>query len=237
MNVRPEILNIDNETLIAELFTHRKIYNDEGFTDILIFPTLVLTKKEDENEKFNLPIDEEMFTMERGLSLNGYTYGVGKIVRLAEINNDHLHSFIKEYFHKNDLEAFYKRSADCAKIKDYQVEEKIEFLTYGNLKNILGLIVKTDTSFYNIEEFKDPNKRKQFRRIYENYVLDRDRFTHGKLYFLYPDFNPVLRVRGNDGKDFYITYSKEIFLSNLETFDFLEVVLSKMKQVLENKKL
>jgi hypothetical protein len=162
---------------------------------------------------------------------------VGKMVRLAEINNDHLHSFIKEYFHKNDLESFYHRSADCEKIREYDVEGKIEFLTYGNLKNIFGLIIKTDTSFHEIDELDDATKRKQLRRIYENYVVDRDRFTHGKLFFLYPHFNPVLRIRGNDGKDYYINYSKEIFLSNLETFDFLEVVLTKMNSVLDNKKL
>jgi len=233
MNVRTEILNIDDDTLIVEFFHHRKVYNSEEFTDILVFPTLILTKPDEQDGKFPLPVDEKMFTKELGLTFNGYTYGVGKIVRLAEINNDNLHNFIKEYFHKNDLEAFYQRNADCAKIRDYKIEENLEFLTFGNLKNIMRLIIKTDTSFYEIEQLNDANKRKQFRQTYENYVVDRDRFTHGKLYFLYPYFSPVLRIRENDGKSYYINYSKEIFLSNLETYDYLEDVLSKMKQVLE----
>jgi len=234
MNVRPEILTVDEETLMVEFFTHRKVYSNDEFTDILIFPTLILTKKKEQDGKFSLPVDEKMFTKELGLAFNGYTYGVGKIVRLAEINNDNLHNFIKDYFHKNDLEAFYKRNADCAKIQKYKIEEKVEFLTTGNLKNIMRLIIKTDTSFHKIEELNDPNKRKHFRQTYENYVVDRDRFTHGKLYFLHPDFNPVLRIRENDGKSYYVNYSKEIFLSNLETYDYLETVLSQMKQVLDN---
>lgn len=231
--MRPEIINIDEETIVVEFFTHRKIYNNEDeFLDILVFPTLLLTKRTHPNGKFPLPIDEKMFTKELGVTFNGYTYGVGKIVRLAEINNDNLHKFIKKYFRKNDLETFYKKSTECAKLINYEIREKLEFLTYGNLKNIMRQIIKNDTAFHTIEELNNANKRRHFRQTYENYVVDRDRFTHGKLFFLYPDFDPVLRIRENNGDSKYINYSKEIFLSNLQTFDYLEKVLSQMNLIL-----
>lgn len=235
MNFRPEILNIDSEILIVESFTYTKAYHDEEFIDILVFPTLILTREEEGSSKFPLPIDEKMFTEELGGKFNGYTYGVGKIVRLAEINYDNLHYFIRDYFKKNDLEVFYKRNAECERIREYDIEKNLEVLTYGNLKNIMRLIIKTDNSFYEIEELNDSHKRRRFRQVYENYIVDRDRFTHGKLYFLYPDFEPILRVRENNGSNYYINYSKDIFLSNLEVFDYLENVISKMKQVLDKK--
>ncbi|MBX2953118.1 MAG: hypothetical protein KF870_11470 [Leadbetterella sp.] len=230
--IRPDILNIDEEALIVEFSTHQKVYIEGEFVDILVFPTLVLTNEKEGGGKFHLPVVDEMFTKELGYKFNNYTYGVGKIVRLGEINKDNLHFFIREYFEKNDVEAFYKRSAECEKMREYHIEKSLEILTYGNLKNIMRLIIKTDDSFYEIEELNDSSKRKKFRQIYENYVVDRDRFTHGKLFFLYPDFRPVLRVMETNGSSYYINYSKDIFLSNLEVFDYLESVISKMKQVL-----
>jgi len=233
MNVRPEILDIDDKTLKVECFTQFKVYSKDEFADILIFPTLVLAKKDQQDSKFPLPVDEKMFTKELGFKFNGYTYGIGKIVRLAEINSDHLHNFITDYFFKNDIKDFYQRNANCAKVREYKIEEKSAHLTFGNLKNILRLIIKTDAAFYEIEELNDSNKRSNFRKTYDNYVVDRDRFTHGKLFFLYPDFNPILRIKEKDGKDCYINYSQEIFLSNLHTYDYLEKVLAKMTQVLD----
>ncbi|MEJ7677205.1 MAG: hypothetical protein WKG06_04895 [Segetibacter sp.] len=236
-NIRPEALNIDDETLIVEFFRKRKVFDDDEFVDILVFPTLILTKKDSLDDKFPISVDEKMFTKELGRKFNGYTYGVGKIIRLAEINNDNLHNFIKEYFYKNDIESFYNRNAECAKIREYKIEKNIETLTFGNLKNILRLILKTDSSFHKIDELNDDIKRKQFRQSYENYIVDRDRFTHGKLYFLYPDFEPVLRIKDTVGKSQYINYSKDIFLSNLLMFDFLEDVITKMNQLLDEKSL
>lgn len=230
--MRPEILPFDNNDLITEIYTHRKMYYEDGeFADVFVFPSLIISKEE-RDKLPELPIDENMFTDQRGQEFNQYTYGVGKINRLAEIHNDHLQSFIGDYFQKNKVEDFYKRNAKCEALRYLDIEKNITRLTFGNLMNIMRLISKTDEAFHQIEQLNDDVKRRRFRQTYDGYVLDRDRFTHGKLFFKYPEFVPVLRVKKPDGSSYYINYSKEIFAGNLETFIYLENVMAKMREVM-----
>ena len=234
--IRPTEVEIENETLIAEFFTKRNVVNAENeLTDTLIFPTISFLKRKSELEKFPLLMDEKMFSKELGLKFNGYTYGIGKIVRLAEINNDKLQKFITKYFQNNLLEEFFAKSADCEKMRVYKIEEKLNTLTYGNLVNILRNIIKVDDSFNTISVLSTNKKRKDFRTRYVEYVKDRDAFTHGLLYFKYPEFEPILRIKNTTGKSYYINYSKEIFISNLKIFNYLTNALSEMTDVVDEK--
>lgn len=223
----------DTNILTASFFAKRDIENEQNeFVDTLVFPTIQFLKKEDKQQKFNLLIDEKFFTKELGIKFNGYTYGIGKIVRLAEINNDRLSRFVKNYFDLNDLEQFYCRNAESSKLTEYDIAKNINSLTFGNLVNILRNIVKTDNSFHSIPGLSSESKRKEFRKMYFDYVEDRDYFTHGILFFEYPGFMPILRVKGKNGEEFFINYSKEIFLSNLTTFNYLfDIVEEMIKQL------
>lgn len=233
--VKRTIEKTDINVLTASFFTKRDVVNEKNeFIDTLIFPTIQFLKKKDNQQKFNLLIDENFFTKELGLKFNNYTYGIGKIVRLAEINNDRLSSFIKNYFDLNDLEQFYSRNAECKKLSEFEIaKKKINNLTFGNLVNILRNIVKTDNCFHSIEGLSSKSKRKKFRKIYVDYVEDRDCFTHGILFFEYPGFEPVLRVKSKNGEEFFINYSKEIFLSNLETFNYLFDIVQEMNETIK----
>lgn len=235
--IRPNKKTIDltdTNVMTASFFTKRDVENDQNeFIDTLVFPTIQFLQKEDNQKKFNLLIDEKFFTKELGIKFNRYTYGIGKIVRLAEINNDRLSRFIKNYFDLNDLKKFYTRNAECTKLAKYEIDKNINNLTFGNLVNILRNIVKTDSSFYSIQYLSSESKRKEFRKIYVDYVEDRDFFTHGILFFEYPGFNPVLKVKSKNGEEFFINYSKEIFHSNLTTFNYLYDIVEEMNEQLK----
>lgn len=236
--IRPQKKYIDYKSfkfLTASFFTKRDIVNDKDeFIDTLIFPTIQFIEKGNEDEKFNLAVDEKSFTKELGLKFNGYTYGIGKIVRLSEINSNKLSSFIMNYFMTKDIEEFYKRNSDCEKLREYQIKENINILTFGNMVNILRNIVKTDTCFHSLKNLSTKDKRKAFRKTFVDYVKDRDCFTHGILFFEYPSFEPILKVKDKDGNDYYINYSKEIFLSNLQTFNYLFDIVSEMEESMKN---
>ncbi|MEY4538587.1 MAG: hypothetical protein RLZZ306_344 [Bacteroidota bacterium] len=234
--IRPQIVNIDTSELRAELLLPIKMYyeEDEELVDIFIAPTLILTQTNSKDEKPELLIDPKMFDKEIFDSFNKLTYSLGKMVRLAELNLDSLSSIIELYLTKNPVSELVTRNYDCKKCKCY-FEKNFNILTFENLKCILSCIVKTDTSLYNISELNTPEKRKNFTSIYTNYIEDRNRFTHGKLFFLYPNFEPVLRVKSKEYSEHYITYEKKVFISNLLTFDYLNNILVEIAKVIDYK--
>ena len=232
---RPEILEINSSDLNVELSTYQRIHyeEDDELVDIFIAPTLVISQEDSNDGKFNLPIDSKMFDQEVYKKFNRLTYSLGKMVRLAEYNADRLSKLIGQYLSVYPSDEVLNRNGDCKKCLQYEVDENFGKLTFGNLKSILSCIIKTDTNLHSVPELDTTGKRKEFTKIYHNYIEDRDRFTHGILFFLYPDLAPILRVKTKESEDQYITYSKEVFLSNLETFDYLDSVLSKIRAVIE----
>lgn len=230
---RPEQITIPKGEITSEIFFSQKYYDQEGeLIDVLVFPTIQVLAKVDA-PKFEMLIDEKMFTKELGFKFNNFTYSIGKLVRLAELNNDSLRKFTDDYFKINDIEDFYSRNSKCEALRFMEIENKLPSLTFGNLVNILRNIIKSDCQFHKIESLNTDIKRKKFRKIYSDYVIDRDYFTHGVLFFQYPKFNPILRIKNNKGKYEYVTYSKEIFLYNLEAFSYLTKNLFAMNNLIK----
>jgi len=234
---RPTHIEISEDGLRVEISAPRNIYNEktEELVDLWIAPTLVLSDKKDGDEKFPLPIDTKMFNEETYKRFNNFTYSLGKMVRLAELNLDTLFRTIGLYIHLTRVEEILKRNADCKKLKGYDIENKFNKLTFGNLRNILSCIIKTDTDLHNIQGLRTPEERKNFTSVYKNYIDDRDRYTHGILFFLYPSMEPILRVKTHKGENLYVKYEKEVFTHNLLTYNYLTKIISDIREYLKTK--
>lgn len=224
-------LQINDTDLKAEYSFSTELFGNGELVDIIIAKFLKISSQK-ENGKFDLPIDEKMFKNEQWKKFNKFTYSLGKMIRLSEENFDSLNSFIAKYIEKNPLSDILNRNADCRKNKEYS---GIDFhkLTFANLKNILSCILKTDDSFYIVEGLKTKDERKNFSKIYSSYISNRDDFTHGKLFFLYPEYNPVLRVKRKK-QEIYIEYTKDIFIDNLQSYLYLDDILSDINQIIQN---
>lgn len=232
---RPVEIKIYNTDIVSELFYSKKVYtSNNDLLDVLVFPTIQILTWKDISEKFEMKIDEKMFSKELGLKFNHFTYSIGKLVRLAELTNDNLRKFIEKYFLNVDLEDFYSKNSSCEKLRFLKIDSKEAHLTFGNLVNILRNIIKSDERFYNIKDLSTNKKRKKYRKIFIDFVEDRDYFTHGVLFFLYPKFDPIIRIRTNQRKDRYLSYSKDIFLYNLEAYNFLTKTLLEMQNEVDN---
>jgi hypothetical protein len=234
---RPTIIEVSEDGLRVEISAPRDIFNDETkeLVDILIAPTLVLSDKKEADEKFPLPIDPKMFNEDTYKRFNNFTYSLGKMVRLAELNLDTLIGTVGLYIHKTPEEEILKRNADCQKLKDYDIENNFNKLTFGNLRNILSCIIKTDTELHNIPGLTTPEERKNFTSVYKNYIDDRDCYTHGILFFLYPTMEPILRVKTHKGDNIYVKYEKDVFTHNLLTYNYLTKIISDIRQYLQTK--
>lgn len=229
---RPTIIELSENSLRVEILAPRNIFNDKTneLVDLLIAPTLVLSDK-----KNSLPIDTKMFNEDTYNRFNNFTYSLGKMVRLAELNLDTLFDMIGLYIYLTPVEEILKRNTDCKKLEEYDIENKFNTLTFGQLRNILSCIIKTDTDLHKISGLTTPEERKNFTRVYKNYIDDRDCYTHGILFFLYPLMEPILRVKTHKGDNIYVKYEKDVFTCNLLTHNYLTKIISDIREYLQTK--
>ncbi len=225
-------LEVNKTDLIGKFTSSKELFANGQLFDVLIAKFLIISSKK-ENGKIHLSIAEDMFDDKQWKEFNRLTYSLGKMIRLAEENFDNLYNFLKKYTDKHPLSDILKRNSDCKKNKKYS-DEQFERLEFNKLKNILSCILKTDNEFYLVKGLENKEGRKNFSKIYDSYISNRNYFAHGKLYFLYPNYEPILEIKEN-GQDRYIRYTKEIFIDNLRSYLYLNEILSDINQVIQNK--
>jgi len=234
----PEICNLDidlSKNMLAQFsFNPSLISDSKGFVDIASVNYLQILS-ENENGKINFIIYEEIYTKENEdwKEFNRLIYSLGKMNRLSEQIFDKIKEVVKCYCHYTPLEQLLSKNSDCRKNKDY-IKQDFHKFTFANFKNILSCILKTDNSFYEIEGLKSKEDRKNFSKIFSEYITRRDYYTHGILYLFLPQKEPILKVQ-EEGKEKYIKYLKVDFEVNLKMFLFLNSILYNMGEIIQNK--
>lgn len=235
-----EFSDIDLEKQTITTFSHSFFLYDENRNDEIVDIGAVNYLQiliEGDNGKVQMPIYEDMvkriYTDEEWKKFNNYIYGLGKMNRLSEEIFDQLKKVIKGYLVNNKLEEILDKNSDCRKNKNY-LEKEFHRLTFNELKNILSCILKTDDDFNVIEGVKNKNEVKNFSKIFQDYILNRDYYTHGKLYILYPDEKPILKIQERENEK-YIEYKKEDFINNLKVFMYLKTILNDIYQIIQNR--
>lgn len=233
---RPQKFNFEiQENLLtaeANAIDIRRNENNQ-IVDINIAPTLNYTNQNEKNQ-YILTIDPEAHSEKQYHKFNQLTFSLGKMARLAELNCDNLRHFVKTYLSKNDFLELIKRNSACKNLK-YTEKPNIDHLTFENLRNIFSCILKSDKNFHTIDELKTGAERNTFTKMYNDYITDRNFYTHGILFLKYPDFEPVLRVvmEGEDNQ-IYLTISNEIIYDNLEMFAIIRNNLEKIQTILDS---
>lgn len=234
MNIeRPFKIDLKKEDFKAEISLPKTMYLDEQLADIYIAPTLIKLEPNDNGGKPVLPIDPKMFTEDIYKKFNRLTYSIGKLNRLAELIYDKLKRTISLYLAINDLEELTERNKKCKDLKKYNFQKD---LTFGELRNVFSCIIKTDKEFEQFTEIDSGEKRNKFSKIFDDYIVDRDCYTHGILSFLYPDFEPILKVKPPNSEEHYVGLSEKILRDNLLTYKMIDGILNDINQVWQEKR-
>lgn len=204
----------------------------EQLADIYIAPTLIKLEPKEDGGKPVLPIDPKMFTEDIYKKFNRLTYSIGKLNRLAELIYDKLKRTISLYLAVNDLEELKERNKKCKDLKKYDFNKD---LTFGQLRNVFSCIIKTDKEFEQFSDLDNGEKRNDFSKLFDNYIVDRDSFTHGILSFLYPDFEPILKIKPPNSDEHYVGLSEKILRDNLLVYKKIDGVLSEINEVWQEK--
>ena len=179
-----------------------------------------------------LPIDQKMFTDDIYKKFNQLTYSIGKLNRLAELIYDKLKRTVSLYLAVNDLEKLTERNKKCKDLKKYNFEKD---LTFGELRNVFSCVIKTDKEFEQFTELDSGEKRNKFSKLFDDYIVDRDCYTHGILSFLYPNFEPVLKVKPPNSDEHYVGLTEKVLRDNLLTYKHIDGILSKINQNWQDK--
>lgn len=237
----PKICELDFDlpkNILAQFFFNPKdtVINDSnGIVDIASVNYLQILS-EDENGEFNCYIGKDIYTEENNdwKEFNRLIYSLGKMNRLSEQIFDEIKKVVERYCCYISSDEHSSRNSDCGKNRAY-TKQDIHRLTFANLKNILTHILKTDNRFYEIKGLENKGLRDDFFKIFDEYIKRRNYYTHGILYLLLPEKEPVLKIQ-KKGEEKYIKYQKVDFQVNLKIFLFLYTILHDIGMVMQDKK-
>lgn len=229
---RPKRIELKISDFKAEISFPQLIYAKDQLVDIYIAPTIVKLEQKENKGKPILTIDPKMFDQELYNRFNRLTYSIGKLNRLAELVYEKLKRTVSLYLAINKFEELSCRNKKCKNIENYDLTKD---LTFGQLRNILSCIIKTDKEFEQFTGLDTAEKRNIFTKFFDDYIVDRDCYTHGILYFLYPNFEPILKVKPPNSEEHYVSISEKILRDNLLVYNYLDKILSNINQIWQEK--
>ncbi len=127
----------------------------------------------------------------------------------GELINQRLLSFLISYIHK----------------------QKKTFLKKGfmTLRDNLSDIIKTDKRFYTIDELNTQESRESFRKLFAQFIEDRNIYTHGSLVYRINDNKILIHcIEKNRTKYSYFEVNIRIMSSYVELFKYLNNILDKL---------
>lgn len=223
---RPKRFEISKNKLTCEVSSKRpKLDNNGAPLDIQVLSILIVVEKKEETY-FPFPTEEES---EKFFSqFDTINSKIGKANRLSEKIYAETKKIIRLYFQINDLDKVVERNSKCRNLKKYNFKKD---LTFMESRNVLSCILKTDIGFKESINLTT-QQTNYYTKLFSNYIIDRDCFTHGELFFVYPNTKSILRVKPPAEEEHYIEIEKETFENNLFAYSNIDSLLNLLSQYL-----
>lgn len=214
-----EEIKIDSSKIIASIHSSNTLIDNNNKEVDIAYINYLQILEQGENGKYQLPIYEEFLHDDGWKKFNNFTYSLGKINRLSEGIYDKTKRAINICYSLKQIKSNpkYKEKQN----PDFSLSQKI-----------LDSILENNKDFDIIRGIENNDDKKNFSKIFKEYIKRRNYYTHGILYFLYPSKEPILRIVKNN-KETYIKYKKEDFKHNLKIFIYLKNILDDMVQVIQ----
>ncbi len=107
-----------------------------------------------------------------------------------------------------------------------------DFMT---LRDKLSVIIKGDSKFHNIERLQTGSLRRTFRKLFAEFIEDRNIYTHGEILYRINDKAILMRYINKKEKDFSMCLiTKECIYSFYALYDYLNRTLNEMRERLKN---
>ena len=211
----PEIIKFGDETLQCKI--SHQMYTDNKLgvklpVNYSLF--MVLTEKDAE---FIMPIDgTAIFGKEVVQTLNDIKATVGQCSQIAEILFGRLKSINNKF----------KQIADLTDVFS-AYEERYYKLDFMGHRNLLSDIFKSNKLPWLTELLKEYDV-KSVTKSFHNFIMDRNKYTHGELMYWYPEKQTLLEYENDVRQIEHGVVNSDILNSFLKCYENIYELLSKI---------
>lgn len=217
----PSIVTFDTMNGIVGKFSHQMFTDTKLGVNLPINFSLImnLTEKSDDG-RFLLPIDGfAMFSESSVNVLYEIKSTIGQCSQIAEILFGKLKQ-VNNAFKENPL------LNDIFK----QYEERYNKLDFMGHRNLLSDIIKSNKIEWLSEVLKEYNCKSVTKSFY-NFILDRNKYTHGELMFWYPEMKTILEYEVDNKQVQYGEVNKDILNSFLTCYKNIDEFLNDIQPI------
>lgn len=110
-------------------------------------------------------------------------------------------------------------------------KDELIICDFMNLRDRLSDIVKEDSRFHDIERLRTSGSRKTFRKLFAEFIEDRNIYTHGEMLYRINDKVILMRFINKKERNFSICIiTKDIVYSFFSLYEYLNSILKDMEK-------
>lgn len=217
----PTITKFSDDTIQCKI-SHQMYTDNKLGVDLPVNYSLFMSLRKDEHDgKFIMPIDAKaMFGMDEVHTLNEIKGTIGRCSQLAEI----LFGLLKTV--NNSFREISELKEDFASYEERYY--KLDFMGHRNLLSDIFKSRKLDWLNKLLSEYDVKSVTKSFY----NFILDRNKYTHGELMYWYPQKQTLLEYENEQRLPEYGIVNADILNSFLVCYKELHELLNKISGIL-----
>lgn len=220
---KPKIISFDTKNGLNCKISHQ-LYVEENLgikLPVKFSLFMNLTEKSDDG-RLIMPIDgTKTFGKEIAHQINEINKIVGKCSQLAERLFDKLKSVNDSLKSNSDLNSIFAKYDN--EEKNYK---KLDFMTH---RNLLSDIIKSK-KIQRINKASEEYHIKSVRCSLNDFILERNKYTHGELLYWYPERKTLLEYKNSKGETEYAELNMDILNSYSECYVMLDKYLSRISE-------
>lgn len=210
----PEI--IDTEEDMTAKISHQ-MYSEQklGIDTPVNHAVLIILSEKSPDGRYKLPIDgQAIFGKESIAAINEVKKQIGTCSQIAE-----------NLFSKLKSLNFQLKQLDELKDIFGKYEEKYKKLDFMRHRKIFSDIVQSKKVEW-VNEIIMEYDIKSVTKTFYNFIMDRNKYTHGELMLYYPSRETILEYEDEEGNREIAMVNAEIITSYIETYKELDKILN-----------
>lgn len=212
----PEIIKFDKEIYLCKLSHQIYIDNRFGVSLPVNFSLFMSLTEKDSEGKIVLPVDYTgIFSKDVVFSLQSVKSIIGQCTQLSEVLFGRLKNINDRLRQISVLNDFFNEFPG-------DVYNKLDFMKH---RNLLSSVLKSQK----LENLNDLSKEYNIKSVttsFYNFILDRNKYTHGELMYWYPRRLTLLEYEHEERKCQYGLVNTDILNSFLACYKELDEFLS-----------
>ncbi|CAA0235348.1 hypothetical protein [Tenacibaculum maritimum] len=220
---KPKIISFDTKNGLTCKISHQLyVEKNLGIKLPVRFSLFMNLTEKNEDGKLILPFDgNKIFGKETATQINEINKLVGRCSQIAERLFDKLKRVNDSLKSNPELTSIFEKYDN-----DDRKYVKLDFMTH---RQLLSDIIKSK-KIDRINDVSSGYDIKSVRRAMNDFILERNKYTHGELLYWYPEKKTLLEYLNSKGETEYAELNMDILNSFSECYVSLDKYLNKITE-------